>query len=164
MQKGPTVRKSQKIPALCSPAPFIGGIDMYGNQLSGYPFIGAQMGQNNPFLPPVPAPAPVQQTGPAVLYAPSAKEFGNVSVQPGRQALVISQNDPFIAFKSANQMGMVQTTIYRLEPVTAEQIDGPAVEYATKTELARVEGVVQQLIDAMNKPTTRQTKKEAATE
>lgn len=136
---------------------------MYGNMFGGgYPFMGAQMGQSTPFMPQVSQPAQPQNNGPVVLYAPSAKEFGNVSVQPGRQALVISQNDPFIAFKSADAMGMVQTTLYRLEAVTPEQIDGPAVEYATKGELAQLQQVVQNLIDGITKPA--RTKKEAPAE
>lgn len=133
---------------------------MYGNMFGQYPFTAPQMGQNNPFLPQVSQPTQPQNDGPVVLYAPTAKEFANVSVQPGRQALVISQNDPYIAFKSADAMGMVNTTLYRLEAVTPDQINGPAVEYATKGELAQLQNVVQQLIDGMNKPA--RTKKEVA--
>ena len=132
---------------------------MYGNMYGGYPFMGAQMGQSSPFLPQVSQPAQQQNDGPVVLYAPTAKEFANVSVQPGRQALVISQNDPYIAFKSADAMGMVNTTLYRLEAVTPDQINGPAVEYATKGELAQLQNVVQQLVENMNKPAI--AKKEA---
>lgn len=134
---------------------------MYGmfgvNPMNPY---AAQMGQSAPFLPKVSQPSQAQNDGPVVLYAPTAKEFANVSVQPGRQALVISQNDPYIAFKSADAMGMVNTTLYRLEAVTPDQINGPAVEYATKNELAQLQSVVQQLIDGLNKPT--KAKKEAA--
>ena len=132
---------------------------MYGNVFGFNPY---QMGQSSPFLPQNTQPSQPQNDGPVVLYAPTAKEFANVSVQPGRQALVISQNDPYIAFKSADAMGMVNTTLYRLEAVTADQINGPAVEYATKGELSQLQNVVQQLIDGMNKPATRQAKKEAA--
>lgn len=135
---------------------------MYGNMYGGYPFMGAQMGQSSPFLPQVSQPTQQQNDGPVVLYAPSAKEFANVSVQPGRQALVISQNDPYIAFKSADAMGMVNTTLYRLEAVTADQINGPAVEYATKGELAQLQNVVQQLVENMSKPA--RAKKEAPAE
>lgn len=94
-------------------------------------------------------PAQPQNNATAVLYAPSAKEFSNVTVQPGRQALVISQNDPYIAFKSADAMGMVSTALYKLEPVTADQINTPAPEYATKDELTRLENVVQQIVESI---------------
>lgn len=115
----------------------------------GYPFMAAQMGQSNPYLPQVSQPVQQQNDGPAVLYAPTAKEFSNVSVQPGRQALVISQNDPYIAFKSADAMGMVNTTLYRLEVVTADQINGPSLEYVTRQEFQQT---IQQLLDGMGKP------------
>lgn len=94
-------------------------------------------------------PTQPQNNATAVLYASSAKEFSNVTVQPGRQALVISQNDPYIAFKSADAMGMVNTTLYKLEPVTADQINTPTPEYATKDELTRLESVVQQIVESI---------------
>lgn len=130
------------------------------------PYFAQQGAQGVPFMPqgmqqPTPAIQP-PQAGPAFLQVGTAKEFDSVTIQPGRQALIMAQNDPYIAFKSADAMGMVTTSLYRLEPVTAEQINGPAPEYATKNELAQLQGVVQQLIDGLNKPT--RAKKEAPTE
>lgn len=142
-----------------------GWFAMYGMNYGQYPFIGAQNAPQAPFMPSAMS-TPVQpvtppSASPAFLQVGTAKEFDNVTIQPGRQALIMAQNDPYIAFKSADAMGMVTTSLYRLEPVTAEQMNGPAVEYATKGELAQLQQVVQQLIDEINKP-TRQTKKEAA--
>lgn len=136
---------------------------MYNNMFPQYPFISPQMGQNAIF-PAGNMSTPVQPVTPpsaypAFLQVGTAKEFDNVTIQPGRQALIMAQNDPYIAFKSADAMGMVTTSLYRLEPVTAEQMNGPSVEYATKGELAQLQHVVQQLIDNISKP-TRQTKKE----
>lgn len=130
-----------------------------------YPFMPSQMTQNTPFMqgnmstPTQPVTPP--SASPAFLQVGTAKEFDNVTIQPGRQALIMAQNDPYIAFKSADAMGMVTTSLYRLEPVTEDQINGPTVEYATKGELAQLQQVVQHLIDGISKP-TRQTKKEAA--
>lgn len=132
---------------------------MYGNNMFNYPFMAPQMAQNNPFITQPTQPMQTPNDGPIVLYAPTAKEFANVSVQPGRQALVISQNDPYIAFKSADAMGMVNTTLYRLEAVTADQINGPTPEYVTRQEFQHT---IQQIIDGMNKPT--RAKKEAPAE
>lgn len=101
-----------------------------------------------------------QQPSTAVLYAPTHKDFANVGVQPGRQALIIAQNEPYMAFKSADAMGMVQTTMYRIEQVSGDDLDAPAVEYATKNELAQLQAIVQQIVDGMSKP----GKKEVATE
>lgn len=108
------------------------------------------MGQNssNPVVQP-------PQSGPAFLQVGTAKEFDNVTIQPGRQALIMAQNDPYIAFKSADAMGMVTTSLYRLEPVTADQINGPTPEYVTRQEFQQT---VQQIIDSIKTP---RAKKEA---
>lgn len=145
---------------------FFGGIAMYGNFYNGFnPYmnapIGTQMNAQPPFNPnPMqsqtnPVSPPV--ASPAFLQVGTAKEFDNVTIQPGRQALIMAQNDPYIAFKSADAMGMVTTNLYRLEPVTADQINGPAPEYVTRSEFQQT---IQQLIDSMSKPA--RAKKEAA--
>ena len=139
--------------------------NQFGNPYSAYPFMGAQNAVQAPFAPSAmstPAqPVTPPSASPAFLQVASTKDFDSVTIQPGRQALIMAQNDPYLAFKSADAMGMVTTSLYRLEPVTQEQINGPAVEYATKGELAQLQQVVQQLIDGVSKP-TRQAKKEAA--
>ena len=140
---------------------------MYGNMFGMNPMnpYAAQMAQQGPFMPPTmqtpTQPATPPNPGPAFLQVGTVKEFDSVTIQPGRQALIMAQNDPYIAFKSADAMGMVTTSLYRLEPVTAEQINGQGVEYATKGELAQLQSVVQQLIDGLT-PKKSTTKKEAA--
>lgn len=150
------------------PSFYFGGIAMYGNFYGGFnPYmntpIGAQMNAQAPFTPstiqshPNPVSPPV--SSPAFLQVGTAKEFDNVTIQPGRQALIMAQNDPYIAFKSADAMGMVTTSLYRLEPVTADQINGPAPEYVTRSEFQQT---IQQIIDGMSKPT--RAKKETVSE
>lgn len=150
------------------PSFYIGGIAMYGNFYNGFnPYmntpIGAQMNAQAPFNPPPmqsqlnPVSPPV--ASPAFLQVGTAKEFDNVTIQPGRQALIMAQNDPYIAFKSADAMGMVNTTLYRLEAVTPDQINGPAPEYVTRSEFQQT---IQQIIDSMSKPT--RAKKETVSE
>lgn len=137
---------------------------MYGNNMfSGYPFMPgapAQMpaqtafapqGNINPYNAPQNAPVP----SPAFLQVGTVKDFDNVTIQPGRQALIMAQNEPYLAFKSADAMGMVTTSFYRLEPVTADQIAQPATEYATKSELAQLQGIVQQLVENISKRTAK---------
>lgn len=118
-----------------------------------------QMGYNF-----IPQPQQMQQNAPQsemtyVLPVASVKEFDTVTIQPGRRALLMAQNDPYIAFKSADAMGMVTTNLYRLEPVTADQINGPAPEYVTRSEFQQT---IQQLIDSMSKPA--RAKKETVSE
>lgn len=108
-----------------------------------------QMGYN--FMP---QPQQIQQNAPQsdatyVLPVASVKEFDTVTIQPGRRALLMAQNEPYIAFKAADAMGMVQTSLYKIEPVTADQMAQPSTEYATKTELNQLQQVVQQILDVM---------------
>ena len=141
---------------------------MYGNFYGGFnPYMNTPM--NSPMNAQAPfTPSPIQSqtnpvsppvASPAFLQVGTAKEFDNVTIQPGRQALIMAQNDPYIAFKSADAMGMVTTNLYRLEPVTADQINGPAPEYVTRSEFQQT---IQQLIDSMSKPA--RTKKETVSE
>lgn len=137
---------------------------MYGmfgmNPMNPYAAQIAQQSQfvpNNMTSPSQTITPPV--SGPAFLQVGTAKEFDSVTIQPGRQALIMAQNDPYIAFKSADAMGMVTTNLYRLEPVTADQINGPAPEYVTRSEFQQT---IQQLIDSMSKPA--RTKKETVSE
>lgn len=133
---------------------------MYGMNPYQYPFSGPQNAPQAPFMPnamstPI-QPVTPPSASPAFLQVGTAKEFDNVTIQPGRQALIMAQNDPYIAFKSADAMGMVTTNLYRLEPVTVDQINGPTPEYVTRQEFQQT---VQQIIDSI-KP-ARQAKKEA---
>lgn len=141
---------------------------MYGNFYGGFnPYMNTPM--NSPMNAQAPfTPSPMQSqpsqvsppvAAPAFLQVGTAKEFDNVTIQPGRQALIMAQNDPYIAFKSADAMGMVTTSLYRLEPVTADQINGPAPEYVTRSEFHQT---IQQLIDSISKPT--RAKKETVSE
>lgn len=84
-----------------------------------------------------------------VAYAPTAKDFSGVSVQPGGKVLVIAQNEPYMAFKNADNMGMVNTTIYRIEQISENESNAPSQEYATKEELTQLKNVVQQIINSV---------------
>lgn len=127
--------------------------NQFGNPYGTYPFPGVQSAVQAPFIhgamstPTQPVTPP--SASPAFLQVGTAKEFDNVTIQPGRQALIMAQNDPYIAFKSADAMGMVTTNLYRLEPVTADQINGPTPEYVTRQEFQQT---VQQIIDSIKTP------------
>lgn len=94
-----------------------------------------------------------------VLPVASVKEFDTVTIQPGRRALLMAQNEPYIAFKMADAMGMVQTSLYKIEPVTADQMGNTSEQYATKSELSQLQQVVQQIIDVMAPKKVEEDKK-----
>lgn len=95
-------------------------------------------------------PQQIPQAMPSVMYTPTAKDFASVTLQPPtRQAIIIAQNEPYMCFKNADNMGMVSTTFYKIEPVTEEQISTPQVQYATKQEVATLENAVKRILNAL---------------
>lgn len=117
--------------------------------------------QNFPQMPQPPMGGSQQLTGnvqvaPAFLQVPSAKDFSSVTVQPGKQVLIMAQNEPFLAFKNADMMGMVQTSIYRIEPVSEDQLTPTSPKYVTRKEF---EQFVQSLTA---KQTSRNTRKDVS--
>lgn len=116
---------------------------------------------NSPYNAPNPFTSPQPQTQSqapqtAVLYAPTAKDFAGVSVQPGRQALVIAQNEPFMAFKVADNMGMVTTSLYRIEQIDEAALSATVQEYATKAEFNQLQQIVQQIVDGLTQANAKQ--------
>lgn len=92
-----------------------------------------------------------QQNTPIVKYVSSVNDFNSVTLQPNMQAILIAQNEPYMCFKTADSMGMLSnSTYYKIEQVTQEQLTAPAMEYATKQEVARLENAVNQIINALN--------------
>lgn len=124
----------------------------YSGQMTSMP------SQNNPYT------QQTQPNTPMVIYVPSSKDFTSVSVQPGKQALLIAQNEPYMAFKTADMMGQVQTSLYHIDSITEEQMNGPQPEYATKSELVQLQQVVQQIVDGLSNNKPQRTRKEGATE
>lgn len=124
---------------------------MYSN-----PYNPFQM--NQPFMTPQFAPAgtntmPMQQqqpapqtmqSGPDWVQVPNIKQVEQISVTPGGRAWIMVQNEPVIALRVADQMGLVSTTYYKkYEP--GEQGD----DYITRNEFDKfvknVQNVLQNL-------------------
>jgi hypothetical protein len=99
---------------------------MYGfNPYGGYPQMGAQMGQTG-FLQPgmnqYPSGANAPQSGMEVVPVPTI------------QQVVMVQNEPVIAARYADNMGLVTTEFYRLEKYDPHAVQGEPVEYVTRKE------------------------------
>lgn len=104
---------------------------------------------------PLPSPVPPsiqptqQQATPVVMYSASAKDFSNFSLQPGKQALIIAQNEPYMAFKVADNIGMVQTTLYKIEQINEQELSTPGNDYITRNEFQQT---IQHIIESIKKP------------
>lgn len=122
----------------------------YMNQFQN-PYQFQQMQMQLPLTSPVPPSIqPIQQQAtPVVMYSASSKDFSNISLQPGKQALIIAQNEPYMAFKVADNMGMVQTTLYKIEQINEQELSTPGNDYITRNEFQQT---IQQIIESIKKP------------
>ena len=57
-------------------------------------------------------------------------DVANITVQPGKQAWIMLQNEPIFVVKSADAMGLATTDAFRFEKITGEK----KPEYVTREE------------------------------
>jgi hypothetical protein len=74
-----------------------------------------------------------QQSGMEVVPVQTIQQVEQVGVQPGQRKLVLVQNEPVIAARSADNMGLTTTEFYRLEKYDPHTVQTP-VEYVTRQE------------------------------
>lgn len=100
------------------------------------------------------------QNGQELVPVQTIEQIEQVQVQPGQRRIVMVQNEPVIAARSADNMGLVTTEYYKLEkfdPNTAIQA-GPTPNYITEEQLEnRLAAFAESL-----KPSPVKNKKEAA--
>lgn len=89
-----------------------------------------------------------QQTGMDVAYVPDLHSVEQLQLAPGQRKLVLVQNEPVVAMRVADSMGLVSTDYYRLEKFSPTDAIQPKVEndYITKEQLeARLSEMFEQL-------------------
>ena len=106
----------------------------------GFPQYGYPYGNNYPSYPPptnYPQPMPLQMpsNGPELVTVQTINQVEQVSIQPGQRRIVMVQNEPVIAVRSADQMGLASTEYYRLEKFDPAAVcAAPAADYVTRKE------------------------------
>lgn len=125
----------------------------YGYNM-GYPY------GPNPYMLGVPnfqnsAQQSPQQPGvPAVLQVSTIKQVEQAPVQPGCKALVLVANEPVIAMRSADNMGITSTDYYHIERFDPDASAAPpASEFVTRAEF-------QQFVSSLRAPTSAPAEKE----
>lgn len=83
-------------------------------------------------------PQPTQmnmQTGIEVVPVTTIQQVEQVGLQPGQRKMVMVQNEPVIAARYADNMGLVTTEYYRLEKFTPGVPAQPQMnDYVTRQE------------------------------
>lgn len=119
------------------------------SQQPGFP------GQQTPFQPMgVNLPQPQQQAAsgaPVVLQVATIKQVEQAQVQPGGKALVLVANEPVIAMRTADNMGLTTTDYYHIEKFDpdAQMAAAPAGDYVTRAEF-------QQFVNSLRAPVAAQ--------
>ena len=123
----------------------------------GYPYPGAQMGafgagmmqpgmmQNAPQT----APQQPQNASPAVMQVSTTKQVEQVQVQPGGKALVLVANEPVIAMRMADNMGLTTTDYYHISKFDPDAT--PAAQAGDFVPRAEFDQAVQTLANAIQK-------------
>lgn len=100
------------------------------------------------------------QSMPTVLQVSTIKQVEQAPVQPGGKALVLVANEPVIAMRTADNMGLTTTDYYRIERFDPDAVVATQnVEYATRAELQQaIESITQQLkqMTSASTPTTKE--------
>jgi hypothetical protein len=106
------------------------GYNPYG--VTGYPppsLVQQGMGQ--------PQQMPSQQNVPVVLYVPNVNQVKEVDMRGLSKAFIVVQNEPVIAMRTADSMGLTNTEYFTLTKYDPESVvlpSAPAQTYVTREE------------------------------
>lgn len=82
-----------------------------------------------------PQTMPQAQSMPVVLQVSTIKQVEQAQVQPGGKALVLVANEPVIAMRTADNMGLTTTDYYHIERFDPDAAPvAPAGDYVTRAE------------------------------
>lgn len=99
----------------------------------GYPQFNQQPGYQSLYSPNV--GANIQQNGMEVVPVPTMQQVEQVGLQPGQRKMVMVQNEPVIAARFADNMGLVTTEYYRLEKFIPGAASSPQTgDFVTRQE------------------------------
>lgn len=125
----------------------------YAPQMSQFgQFVPGSMNNQSPYQNgPQQATQPAQQgAAPVVLQVATIKQVEQAPVQPGGKALVLVANEPVIAMRTADNMGLTTTDYYHIERFDPEAAAAaPAGDFVTRAEFQQaLAGLAQQLHQA----------------
>lgn len=133
-----------------------------------YGYLFPQNGQQQPFMPgmqqgmqpsmqqPMQSPIQAQQqanSSPMVMQVPSIKQVEQAPVQPGGKALVLVANEPVIAMRTADNMGLTTTDYYHIEKFAPDaSAPVPAGDFVPRAEFNKTIQTLAQQIQQLQKP------------
>lgn len=99
-----------------------------------------------------PQTLPQAQSMPVVMQVSTIKQVEQAQVQPGGKALVLVANEPVIAMRTADNMGLTTTDYYRIERFDPDAAAAavPAGDFVTRAEFQQaLQSLAQQMQQAV---------------
>ena len=94
------------------------------------------------------------------IMVSAVADVEKVTVQPNQKAWIMVQNEPVFALRTADQMGLVQTDMYRFEKYSPEP-KAADPDYVTKAELEQAIAALTAKFGGMkNEPTSQQARQD----
>lgn len=95
-------------------------------------------------------PQPPQRSGIEVVPVQTLQQVEQVQVQPGTRKLIMVQNEPVVAMRVADNMGLVTTDYYQLQKFSPSSMPVSSSErYVTEEQL---EARLQAFVDSLRQP------------
>lgn len=129
-----------------------------------YGYLFPQNGQQQPFMPGMQqsmqpnmqSAIQAQQqsnSSPVVMQVPSIKQVEQAPVQPGGKALVLVANEPVIAMRTADNMGLTTTDYYHIEKFDPDAaVPVPAGDFVPRAEFNQTIQTLAQQIQQLQSP------------
>lgn len=136
-----------------------------------YGYLFPQNGQQQPFMPgmqqgmqpSMQQPIQAQQqanSSPVVMQVPSIKQVEQAPVQPGGKALVLVANEPVIAMRTADNMGLTTTDYYHIEKFDPDAaVPSSAGDFVPRAEFNQAVQTLAQQIQQLQKPAEKEAAK-----
>lgn len=100
--------------------------------------------------------APQNNPMPSVYQVSTVNQVEQVQITPGSKALVMVQNEPVIAMRVADNMGVTLTEYYKIEKFDPSQKQNQAnADYLTRAEF-------NEFVASLSKPTKQSKSKEVS--
>lgn len=125
--------------------------DEWGNPMAYDPYSGQYVRVQQRQQQSVPAQQPASQNslGMDLSYVATVQQIEQVQMSPNQRRVIMVQNEPVIAMKAADNMGLVTTDYYQLvkfDPYANAQTAENTAKYITEEQLeARLSALVESM-------------------
>lgn len=97
-----------------------------------------------------------QQPAPKMVLVPTVQDIERFQIPIGQSLIIMAQNEPVFARRSADGMGLVNTEYFRFEPYNPNSVQ--QAEYVTRAEFEKAVAMLRGGVQ--NEPTVQFTEQQ----